>query len=138
MSASSSCGLILVIEDDVDTRAAMVALLESAGFEAEGVGGAEAALGRLRGDGMRPAAILLDLMMPGMSSWQFRDEQLRDPGIAAIPVVIVSAYPSTLRTMSHGPNPPAGAMLKPINPAELLDLVRRLSAARPPAASDRV
>jgi len=31
------------------------------------------------------------LMMPVMDGWRFRDEQQHDPGLSAIPVVIVSA-----------------------------------------------
>jgi CheY-like chemotaxis protein len=34
--------------------------------------------------------ILLDLMMPEMSGWEFREIQLRDPALASIPVVLVS------------------------------------------------
>ena len=38
-----------------------------------------------------PDLILLDLMMPNMNGWQFREAQLRDPRLAAIPVVVLSA-----------------------------------------------
>ncbi len=41
----------------------------------------------------QPALILLDLMMPRLSGTQFRHEQLQDPDIAEIPVVVVSAHP---------------------------------------------
>jgi CheY-like chemotaxis protein len=36
--------------------------------------------------------ILLDLMMPVMDGHAFRAEQLKDPRLAEIPVVVVSAY----------------------------------------------
>jgi CheY-like chemotaxis protein len=36
--------------------------------------------------------ILLDLMMPVMDGRAFRTEQRRDPELAGIPVVVVSAY----------------------------------------------
>ena len=35
--------------------------------------------------------ILLDLMMPVMDGWQFRQEQVRDAALADIPVIVVSA-----------------------------------------------
>jgi len=38
-----------------------------------------------------PKVILLDLMMPIMNGWQFRENQIQDPRIASIPVVVVSA-----------------------------------------------
>ena len=44
----------------------------------------------LRG-GAVASVILLDLMMPVMDGWQFRDEQRRDPSMSHIPVVVVTA-----------------------------------------------
>jgi CheY-like chemotaxis protein len=41
--------------------------------------------------GPLPDVILLDLMMPVMNGWQFREEQKKDPRLAAIPVVVLSA-----------------------------------------------
>jgi CheY-like chemotaxis protein len=35
--------------------------------------------------------ILLDVMMPGMDGWDFRTEQLADPVLRDIPVVVISA-----------------------------------------------
>jgi CheY-like chemotaxis protein len=34
---------------------------------------------------------VLDLMMPGMDGWDLRHEQMRDPKLAKIPVIAVSA-----------------------------------------------
>jgi two-component system response regulator MprA len=42
-----------------------------------------AALEQLRA-GLRHSVILLDLMMPGMDGWDFRQEQLRDPHLKEI------------------------------------------------------
>jgi len=44
----------------------------------------------LRG-GLRPGVILLDLMMPGTDGWDFRAQQKRDPSLAEIPIIAVSA-----------------------------------------------
>ncbi|MCA1664461.1 MAG: response regulator, partial [Myxococcales bacterium] len=41
--------------------------------------------------------ILLDLMMPVMDGWAFRTEQLADPRLAAIPVVILSGTTEAAR-----------------------------------------
>src|SRR5205814_830229 len=38
-----------------------------------------------------PSLILLDLSMPEMDGWAFRIEQMKDPRLAAIPVVICTA-----------------------------------------------
>jgi CheY-like chemotaxis protein len=80
---------VLVVEDDEDIRSTLAELLESEGYEvtsaADGRQGLERALAR------PPDVILLDLMMPVMNGWEFREEQKRDPTIAGVPVVVVSA-----------------------------------------------
>jgi CheY-like chemotaxis protein len=35
--------------------------------------------------------IILDLMMPVMSGWEFRKQQLSDPRLKSLPLVITSA-----------------------------------------------
>src|SRR5215831_14973272 len=86
-----SSGAILIVEDDNDVRSALSELLEEEGFSVEGAHNGREALARLRGGTVHPAVILLDLMMPGMDGWDFRSEQMRDPELAAVPVVVVSA-----------------------------------------------
>ena len=39
--------------------------------------------------------VLLDLMMPVMTGWQFRDAQRSDPDVADIPVIVMSAVART-------------------------------------------
>jgi PAS domain S-box-containing protein len=87
----STRGAVLVVEDDVALRESVCELLEESGHEALSAPNGAAALALLRGSTRQPAVILLDLMMPVMSGWQFREEQLRDPALAAIPVVVMSA-----------------------------------------------
>src|SRR5438552_3631024 len=41
--------------------------------------------------GARPCIILLDLMMPVMDGWTFRHEMLKDPSLASIPVIVMTA-----------------------------------------------
>jgi CheY-like chemotaxis protein len=81
---------VLVVEDDLDIRLTLTEVLAEAGFRACEAANGEEAL-RLLHDGARPDVILLDLMMPVMNGWQFRSEQLREPELAAIPVVVCSA-----------------------------------------------
>jgi len=81
---------ILIVEDDVGSRRALTNVLRDRGYHVTAVGDAHEALARLREE-PRPSLIVLDLMMPGMDGWDFRQEQKRDPALAAIPVVAVSA-----------------------------------------------
>ena len=87
---------ILLVEDDFDLRDALIPILEYEGHRVVGAANGREALDRLRA-GAKPSLILLDLMMPGMSGTEFRAEQLRDPALASIPVVVVSADPTARR-----------------------------------------
>jgi signal transduction histidine kinase len=81
---------ILVVEDDDDLRETVVSLLEGQGYRPVGAANGLRALELLRKD-PPPALILLDLMMPEMDGWQFRIEQKKDPSLAVIPVLVLSA-----------------------------------------------
>ena len=82
---------ILIVEDDADLRQSMVFVLSDEGYVVSDACDGREALHLLE-DGLRPNLILLDLMMPNMNGFQFRDAQLRCEEIAAIPVVAWSAH----------------------------------------------
>jgi len=77
------------VEDDFDIRAMIGLALEMEGFEVTAAANGNEALDRLR-SGYRPGLILLDLMMPVMNGWEFRNAQRADPALAEIPTVILS------------------------------------------------
>lgn len=80
---------VLIVEDDADTRESLVAVLEGEGYAVrEAEDGAEA-LRVLRSSAV--CIVLLDIFMPTMNGWAFLDEQRRDPALAAIPVVVITA-----------------------------------------------
>ena len=70
--------------------------------------------------------VLLDLMMPEMDGRTFRAEQLPDPAIAPIPVVIVSAMNDVAATAEE--LQVAAHMTKPIPLRELIQMVRQFCA----------
>ena len=81
---------VLIVEDDFDVRDALSQLLEFEGYVVAGAANGQEAIDHLRST-PRPAAILLDLMMPVMDGFQFRSELMHDPTLASIPVIIISA-----------------------------------------------
>jgi CheY-like chemotaxis protein len=80
----------LVVDNDPDMRDALVATLEQMGVEPlVAINGADAL--DLLEHGERPRFILLDMMMPVVDGWTFRERQLRDPALASIPVVAMTS-----------------------------------------------
>jgi CheY-like chemotaxis protein len=82
---------ILVVDDDDAIREVLRAVLTDDGYRVSCAANGEAALERLRSGGPAPCAILLDLMMPIMDGWTFRREQMKDPTMSQIPVIVVTA-----------------------------------------------
>ena len=81
---------VMIVEDDRDTREMLGRFLELEGFEVRTAANGQLALNSLQEEG-GPSVILLDLMMPVMNGWQFREEQSRNPRFSRIPVVVLTA-----------------------------------------------
>jgi signal transduction histidine kinase/CheY-like chemotaxis protein len=80
---------VLVIDDDVPTRALTRAILEKEGWKvSEAENGIEALKSMER---ERPSLIFLDLMMPEMDGFAFAAEVRRHPEWKSIPIVVVTA-----------------------------------------------
>ena len=117
---------VLVVDDDADIRETLSLILEDEGYDVQSAADGAAALAVLR-SGPAPDVILLDLMMPVMNGWQFRDAQLKDLAFASVPVVVLSADSSLRDKASYF----GGVYLsKPVNIDSLLTTI----AASAPAA----
>jgi CheY-like chemotaxis protein len=80
---------VLLVEDDLGTRAMMRALLEKSGWTVSEAENGRVALERVVEN--RPALILLDLMMPEMDGFEFAAELHRHAEWRSIPIVVLSA-----------------------------------------------
>ncbi|MDB4987745.1 MAG: response regulator receiver protein [Myxococcaceae bacterium] len=108
----------MVIEDERDIRESLHECLTSAGYEVLTAENGRQALAQLQ-TVIRPVhAILLDIQMPVMSGEAFRWEQLADPALAHIPVLVLSASPKcqTVAVKLRS----AGCIRKPFDIEELL------------------
>jgi CheY-like chemotaxis protein len=118
---------VLIVEDDLDIRETIAQILQDEGYRVRVAGNGREALERLREGAPPPSVILLDLMMPIMSGWQFRKEQEIDPKLSGIPVVVLTADG---RIQEKARSIAASAYLqKPIDLESLLDTVERFCAA---------
>ena len=108
---------VLVVDDETDIRQAVAEVLADEGYQVFDAGDGAEALAKLRA--FHPSVVLLDLMMPGMNGWEFRDAQKHDPDVSEIPVVVLSALGRV------GTIDAEGFIQKPFDLDELLDVVRR-------------
>ena len=84
--------VIFVVDDDAGIRESLEDVLAGEGYCVVSATDGSDALGKLRASPHRlPCVILLDLMMPVMTGSQFYAEKQRDPRLASIPVVLLSA-----------------------------------------------
>jgi CheY-like chemotaxis protein len=113
---------VLVVEDDALIRESLIEALEEHGYQVTGAANGRDALDVLATP-PRPDVILLDLMMPVMDGRSFRNQQLRDPALAAIPVVVLSAASDVLRAGAE--MRAAGVLRKPVTLRALLDELAR-------------
>ncbi|HVP67134.1 MAG TPA: response regulator [Anaeromyxobacteraceae bacterium] len=109
---------VLVVDDDRDMREALTDILEFEGYVVSCAADGSQALRVARAD--PPHLILLDLMMPVMSGWQFRAAQRLDPVLSKVPVVVMSAFAHEVEA--------AALLPKPFQLGEVLDTIRRLAA----------
>ena len=88
--AGSDRKVVLVVDDEQGMLEVMRFVLEGEGFDVETARNGVEALERLR-TGIQPALVLLDLMMPVMSGWEFLDEVARLPSLRPPPIVVLTA-----------------------------------------------
>lgn len=111
----------MVVDDDIDLRESVCELLNDQGYSARSFENGATALEFLRSSECKPALILLDLMMPGMNGWDFRDQQLEDQTLANIPVVVMTAS----RNLHENPIKANEILLKPFKLRALLSVIER-------------
>jgi CheY-like chemotaxis protein len=116
---------VLVVEDDRDVREVIAEYLQQEGYAAAIAENGLEAL-HLLNAGLRPQAILLDLLMPAMGGEAFLNWLRADPGFADVPVIIITGVtqPAASTRLS------ADAVLtKPFEVDDLLSALQRVVAA---------
>lgn len=120
-SAESRSGdIVLVIDDDPAAQDLMRRFLTREGFHPETASNGEEGL-RLARE-LKPAAITLDVMMPGMDGWTVLQRLKADPEVQDIPVVMLTMVDDKNIGFALGA---ADYMTKPINRARLSAILSR-------------
>lgn len=86
---------VLIVEDDAAIRDVFGEVMRAAGHEVSvATNGAEAM--DLLHDGAAPCLILADLLMPVLDGWGLAAELIKEPRLGSIPLVVLSAHPSSV------------------------------------------
>jgi CheY-like chemotaxis protein len=89
---------VLVVDDDDQARKLMETTLAQLGYRTRGESGADQAFRSLAAS--PPSAIVLDLLMPGMSGFEFLDRLRVDPVLRRVPVIVWTSKELTLTELA--------------------------------------
>ncbi len=126
------CKSILIAEDNDDIRETLEDTLKNEGYIVETAKNGKIALQKLK-ELPSPSLILLDLMMPVMSGWEFLDAQKSNAVLESHHVVVISAVEATQSLEDPTPLETAGSIMKPIALGPLLSKVREHCGPPPQA-----
>lgn len=113
---------ILIVDDETDVTEIVALWLRREGFRV--LVASEAAEGLAVASAEHPDAILLDVMMPGISGWEMLERLKASSDTSGIHVVMLTvvAEPSVLRRAAD--LGAAGYIRKPFHPGEIVRTVR--------------
>jgi len=107
----------MVVEDEPDAAELFAEMMRVNGFQVTKLSSSTPAIAAIASE--RPDLVILDIMMPDVSGLEVLRFMRRDPSLAGIPVIIVSAksMPSDIKTGID-----AGASIYLTKPVGFLDL----------------
>ncbi len=97
----ASLGMVLVVDDDAHARELITRILTRAGYGVETAIAADEAMQTIVRM-PRPAAIIVDVILPGRSGWSLLESLKRDPRFAPVPVIVSSMMDSASRSVELG------------------------------------
>lgn len=119
--------LVLVVEDEPDMRDSLKALIESEGYVvATALDGKQAI--ELMSSAQVPGLVVLDLLLPEMTGWEFLAEMRKVERLSQIPVIVISGVDDDL--MPHAPAI-AERIRKPIDVDHFFTLLEKYLPVQP-------
>lgn len=118
--------VILIIEDDENSAELVSVHVRAAGLRPVAVGTGEEGLDAVRS--IHPAAVILDIRLPGMDGWDVLGALKAEPSTAETPVVVVSVLPERGRGFALGAS---DYLVKPVARDDLLAALRRVGVGPP-------
>ncbi len=120
--------VILIVDDSPYIVDGLVALLKRKGFKPIASHGGDEALTILATT--KPDLILLDIMMEPMDGWETLEKIKANPATKDLPVLMFSAKKITPEEAQEHSLNIEDFVSKPVNPAQLLDAIRRVFERR--------
>jgi two-component system, OmpR family, response regulator len=119
---------ILIVDDSPYIVDGLVALLKRKGFKPLASHGGDEALSVL--STTKPDLILLDIMMEPMDGWETLEKIKANPETSNLPVLMFSAKKITPEEAQEHSLNIEDFVSKPVNPAQLLDAIKRVFERR--------
>jgi CheY-like chemotaxis protein len=112
---------ILIIEDDHDTRVTLRKALEDESYVVASVTNGKDALDVIRSGSIRPAVILLDLMLPMVNGYDLLEKLRKETGLLNMTIIVITAsFPSEEQSKKLGK---LKVLSKPLNLPKLLEAI---------------
>jgi len=116
---------LLVVEDEANIVEALSYVLQRAGFVVKTAGDGDEALQRLRRESF--AAVVLDIMIPGMNGFDVLRAVRADPGLSDLPIVVLTARGQVKDRQMAEEIGASAFITKPFSNAEVVERVRMLT-----------
>jgi signal transduction histidine kinase/DNA-binding response OmpR family regulator len=121
-NGNATAPLILVVEDDPPAAELLSRQLDKAGFRAEILRSGADVVARARKS--RPAAITLDILLPGLDGWEVLNRLKHDEITSSIPVIVISVIDNPELGMALGA---IDYFVKPVPADDLVSRLRRFN-----------
>lgn len=115
---------VLVVEDSSVIRRLIEVCLRPASLDLIMAEDGPSGLERVRGD--HPDLVVLDIGLPVMDGWQVLDEIRRDPHLAELPVLVLTAHAEEESRRRADEGGADAFVTKPFQPSDLRQEVLRL------------
>jgi len=115
---------VLVVDDEVNIVRLIQINLQRHGYEVETANNGAEALAKIRDS--RPDLLVSDVMMPEMDGFELLANVRRDPSLADLPVIMLTAKAQDADVMSGYKHGADMYLTKPFNPAELITFAKRI------------
>ena len=116
---------VLLVDDSPTMLLSLSSILKKAGYICETAGHGQAALDKVAG-GVAPCLIITDYHMPGMHGVDLIGKLRRLSATRFVPMLVLTTESQTEKRSAAKAAGATGWLVKPVDPAALLGVVRQL------------